>query len=85
MLSFEQLKTCNPHLDLYTVLDSAFQPYGRVLSVPGLLSLSDVLKETEIPETGNRYVASVPALEATEAVRTIGSTVFGGMPIQAGF
>ena len=41
--------------------------------------------KTGIPETGNRYVASDPALEALDAIETVGKTVFGGMPVQAGF
>ena len=75
----------NPGLRLYSVMDPEFAPYGRVLDIPGSEELTDAVAATAIPDTGNRYEASVSALEATQAVREIGRTVFGGMPVQAGF
>ena len=43
------------------------------------------LEATPIPGSGNRYVASEPAVEALAVVREIGRTVYGGMPIQTGY
>ncbi len=80
----EQLRSANPQLPLYDVHNPAFAPYGRVLPHPDP-ALFETLRQTAIPESGNRYVASDPALEALDAVRTIERTVYGGMPVQAGF
>ena len=85
MISLETLRKKNPHLHLYSVTDPDFLPYGRVLSLRDTAALSEALRATAIPLSGNRYVASDPALEATAAVKEIETTVFGGMPIQAGF
>lgn len=85
MTELERLQIANPHLKLYAVTDPAFRPYGRVLNVKNFAALLDALLRTEIPAEGNAYVASVDALEATDAVQEIGKTVFGGMEIQAGF
>ena len=80
----EELRNKNPHLPLYSVLDPAFAPYGRVLPVLDPASLKTALAQTKIPEAGNRYVASDPTLEATPDVRHLADTVYGGMAVQAG-
>ncbi len=85
MTILEQLQSKNPDLSLFSVTDPAFAPYGRVLPCEDKDALSAAMDRTGIPESGNRYVASEPALEALPAIETVGKTVFGGMPIQAGF
>ena len=42
-------------------------------------------KETEIPENGNVYVASVPEMEKTEIYGEVQNNLYGGMPIQIGY
>ena len=85
MTILEQLQKKNPDLNLYSVTDPAFAPYGQILSCADPAALSRAMAGTGIPENGNCYVASDPALESLDAVSAIGKTVFGGMPIQAGF
>ena len=80
----EDLKWKNPGLPLFSVLDGAFAPYGRVLPVLDPASLRAALVQTRIPETGNCYTASDPVLEATADVRHLAHTVYGGMAVQAG-
>ena len=80
----EKLRKKNPHLPLFSVLDPAFAPYGRVLPVLDPASLKAALAQTKIPEAGNRYVASDPVLETTPDVRYLVDTVYGGMAVQAG-
>ena len=80
----EELRKKNPNLPLYSVLDPAFAPYGRVLPVLDPASLRAALVQTRIPETGNCYTASDPVLEATPDVRYLADTVYGGMAVQAG-
>lgn len=85
MNTLDELRKMNPDLKLFAVTDPAFLPYGRVLPCADWDALSAAMERTGIPETGNRYVAGDPALEALDAIGTVGKTVFGGMPIQAGF
>ena len=84
MDKLQLLREANPELPLFSVLDPAFAPYGRVLPCADPAALSAALEATPIPETGNRYEASVEALEALPLVRGLAG-VYGGMPIQAGF
>ena len=81
----ERLQAANPDLRLCSVFDPAFAPYGQVLRLPGEEALAAAMDSTPIPDEGNCYVASDPALEALEAVREAGRTVCGGMEIQAGY
>ena len=85
MTILEQLQNKNPGLPLFSVTDPAFAPYGRVLPCEDKDALSAAMDQTGIPENGNRYVASDPALEQLFVIAEIGRTVYGGMPIQAGF
>lgn len=80
----ESLRKKNPNLPLYSVLDLAFAPYGRVLPVHDPASLRAAMERTAIPATGNSYTASDPDLEATADVRRLRDTVYGGMAVQAG-
>ena len=80
----EKLRKKNPQLPLFSVLDPAFAPYGRVLPVLDPASLRAALVQTRIPEAGNYYTASGPVLETTPDVRYLADTVYGGMAVQAG-
>ena len=80
----EMLREKNPALPLFSVLDPEFRRYGRVLEAD-TKALSAALAATEIPEEGNCYVASLPALEAVDLMPGLQRTVFGEMPIQAGY
>ena len=80
----ESLRKKNPNLPLYSVLDLAFAPYGRVLPVRDPASLRAAMERTAVPATGNSYTASDPDLEATADVLRLRDTVYGGMAVQAG-
>ena len=80
----DQLRAKNPALRIDAVTDASFAPYGRVLSLRDTEALSRALEDTPVPETGNRYVASLDTLEAAcEAAGAL--SAFGGMPTQAGY
>ncbi len=84
MMTLEQLRKKNPGLPLYSVTDPEFQRYGRVL--PGdTAELAEALNRCAIPAEGNCYEASAPVLEAVGLMKDMKRTVFGGMPIEAGF
>ena len=81
----DTLRSKNPKLQLFSVTDPEFEPYGRILPCENTEALSRAMERTGIPESGNCYVASEPALEALDVIETVGRTVYGGMPVQAGF
>jgi len=78
------LREKNPTLPLYSVTDPAFARCGRVLPLHDG-DLSAALRAAGIPETGNRYVASDPALESLGCMAALRRAVFGEAEIQAGY
>ena len=78
------LRQKNPELKLYSVLDPEFRRYGRMLNAE-TEELAAAMAETEIPEEGNCYKASVPALEAVPLMKSLRRTAYGEMEIQAGY
>lgn len=80
----EMLRSKNPGLKLYSVLDSEFAPYGRVIDTD-TAELAAALEKTEIPETGNAYKASVDILEEVAVMRELYRRVFGCMELESGY
>lgn len=81
----EMLKDKNPGLKIYSVEDPEFSEYGRILDFGCPDSLSKALAAQPIPENGNHYEASIDELESVECMNYFQETVFGRMPIQAGY
>lgn len=81
----ERLNQVND-VTIRSVRDATFAPYGRIVTGYDFTSMLDYMeRQTQIPETGNIYLASVPELENfPEAVR-IQNELYGGMPVQIGY
>lgn len=72
-------------MKIYSVFDSEFLPYGKVLEGYDTKSLTDALESlTPLPD-GVLYMPSVPELESLPAASQLGDNVYGGMPVQLGF
>lgn len=84
MNMLEMLRNANPGLKLYSVLDEAFAPYGRVLELGDTAELTSAVAATPIPESGNQYMRTLPELEAVELMKKIQHVSFGDMAIEAG-
>lgn len=81
----ERLNQCND-VAVRGVWDAAFRSYGRVLQGYDFHELADYMEnQTQIPEQGNVYLASVEDMERTDAAKILCETVYGGMPIQIGY
>lgn len=81
----ERLAEKNPELELFDVFDGRFSRYGRVLELGDTAQLHSAMLETAIPESGNHYAASDERLMALDITERIRRTVYGEMPVQAGF
>ncbi len=84
-MTLERLNQVND-VPVLSVRDPSFTTYGRVITgydFSGLLSFME--RETAIPEDGNIYVASVPAMESDPVVEQIQHVFYGGMPIEVGY
>ena len=71
---------------IYSVRDGAFRTYGRVLEgIDASAILAYMEQQTDVPEEGNIYVASVPEIEKLPVIKQLSEAFYGGMPIQAGY
>lgn len=78
----ELLRNNNPDIQFYSVLDSEFKSYGRVLN----MDTSDFVeagKKLEMPEKVN-YRPSIPELEALAGAATVRNEIFGTLPTETG-
>ena len=63
-----------------------FRKYGRIINDYNFASLIKAMREqTEIPDTGNTYQASVDFLEDLEVKKVLEDEVYGQMPLQIGY
>lgn len=71
---------------IFSVFDDEFKTYGNVVTGYDFNELIAYMeKDTDIPENGNIYVASVPEMERANIVNAIRGEIYGGMPIQVGY
>jgi len=71
-------------MKILNVADEAFKAYGKVVKGLDVSDLLEALKETPKPDDVI-YVASDEKLEACPSVKKIEYSLYGGMPIQAGY
>lgn len=73
-------------IEIFDVKDPCFLSYGRIVEGIDCQELISYMEEqTQIPEEGNIYLASVPAMEQTNAAKRFEESVYGQMPIQIGY
>lgn len=72
-------------MEIISVFDEAFRPYGQVLERYDFTELFEALRQTEVPDRGIFYVTSVPELEACSVSDELKERGFGGMPVQLGY
>lgn len=81
----ERLNEVND-VEIHSVSESEFAPYGRVLKGFDFSDLISYMEEnTSVPENGNIYVPSVPEMEKYPIFDTVKNTVFGESEIQIGY
>lgn len=63
MSRLEELQKKNPQIEIISVLDDRFRPYGAVIEAD-VAAMSEMTKKAcPIPEKGSRYMTAVPALD----------------------
>ena len=71
-------------MEILSVFDKAFAPYGRVITGYDTAALTDALKKTELP-AGVAYVPRVQSLHDAAGAEAIMEAIYGGMPFQIGY
>ena len=71
-------------MKIYSVYDSEFTAYGKVLEGYDTAELLGAMNEIPLPETGTAYQAGIASLEACRIFSEFSDRAYGGMPIQLG-
>ena len=87
MIDILNNKNASQNITIKSIHDEAFRSYGRILEgydFDDLISYME--KNTDIPESGNVYVASVEEMESLSSFsQLLSSVVYGGMPVEIGY
>ncbi len=79
----EKIKKLNPKLEIYSISDSEFKKYGRVLDVE-TDEIVNACEKLVFPRSGSEYIASVDSLENLNTSENLMQIMFGGCPAQIG-
>lgn len=71
-------------MKIYSVLDPAFKPYGKVLEGYDTAELVAAMNASPLPESGTAYRPGIDSLEACAIFADFCDSAYGGMPIQLG-
>ena len=71
-------------MNIHSVFDPAFKPYGRVLTGYDAEELLKTMEEIPLPESGTAYRPGIERLEACGIFADFRDRAYGGMPIQLG-
>lgn len=81
----EKLNELND-VEIFSVFSKEFESYGRVVTEVDFSSLEEYMTEnTDIPESGNIYVASESGMESLPVAEEICRKLYGEMPVQIGY
>ncbi|WP_029320508.1 DUF4867 family protein [Butyrivibrio sp. AE3004] len=81
----ERLNEVND-VKITSVFDEAFKTYGNIVKGYDFSEMIRFMEEnTDIPENGNVYVASVPEMEELGTASKVRELLYGDMPIQVGY
>ena len=81
----ENLRKLNPEIELFSVFDDEFKPFGIIIED---LDTSEIIKEAkkiENPENGAAYLPSVDSFEKLPIAKQIEDDLFGTLPTQIGY
>lgn len=73
-------------MEILSVFDSAFQPYGKVVTgmETACAEILSALASTPLPD-GTGYVPTDPVLQNLGAAVQVSENLYGGMPVQLGW
>ena len=71
-------------MKIYSVFDSEFKPYGKILQNYDTESLISAMRTIPMPQSGTAYQPSISALEESGIFDAMQNRAYGGLPIQIG-
>lgn len=81
----DHLVSQNPHISIYSIHDSLFSKYGKVLNSFDFTQSIQIMDSKDIPAEGNCYVAADGDLMKTSIFTEISERFYASMPVQIGY
>lgn len=81
----ESLKKLNPDIQLYSVNDSEFKTFGRVIENLDTTEIIAAAEKIANPEIGSVYTPSEESFEKLQIASQIKNNYFGTLPTQIGY
>lgn len=79
-----RLRMLNPDLDIRSVYDKSFIPYGNIVEGQVEDAISFATRNAIPPSVGSQYLPSVEKLETLPSIIDLANKVYGHLDIQAG-
>lgn len=81
----ENLKKSNPDIQIYSVNDSEFKTFGRVIENLNTTEIITAAKKIANPEAGSVYTPNEESFEKLQIAAQIKDEFFGTLPTQIGY
>lgn len=82
---FDLVVKNNPHLKIHRITDQKFNEYGKVIKDVNADEFIDAAKSVPYPDSGAKYIASLPEFESLDASKEVKMKYFGELPTQPGY
>lgn len=70
--------------NIYSVTDTEFLPYGKVLEGYETAGLVEAMRQIALPDQGTAYKPGIASLESEPILEELRDRAYGGMPVQLG-
>jgi hypothetical protein len=85
-MNLTKLRRLNTNIDIKLVTDKSFKEYGKILEDYDFSEVTEFMtNNTNMPNEGNIYVASVSEMEELKVAVSLENVLFGGMPCEIGY
>ena len=71
-------------MNIYSVYDKEFKPYGKVLEGFDTAELIGAMNRIDLPASGTAYEPSIESLEDCAVFEELRDRAYGGMPVELG-
>ncbi len=71
-------------MQIYSVSDPAFRPYGKVIEGYDTAALRTAMESIALPDSGVAYEPGIETLERCAILAELRDRAYGGMPVQLG-
>ncbi len=84
-MDINTLRKLNSDIKIYSVEDTEFESFGRILEKIDTKEIIETAKKMELPESGSKYLPTVEDFELLDIASVLENECFGSLPMQIGY